>query len=235
MVCKVSDDDLLKGRPSAECRDQHGKDGDNTIAGHDAADPDAADSDAAGHDAAAQDAAGHDAAEYDAAGDDVLRPTELDLEEYLIRQLLYRNNGIKLIGRNWHVVAGLDNEGRGDLAFECGSGVDLVVEAKYLRLDEHGRNACTKRRKKRRKVARQAIDYAVKWHEKAGGSRSVIAAIYTNEHGLVELAWLLGRRSLGRKMCVLRCRELESEVLQPGGLDYVTGSLRDAGFVFWEL
>ena len=91
-----------------------------------------------------------------------------------------------LFDYEWEVSAGHSNHGCGDLVFTDGSGSFAVVEVKFIDDTRSGRTVRGKRRKSRKHVKKQALDYAADLRQTLGADAQVVRAfIYTNQLGLV--------------------------------------------------
>jgi len=95
-----------------------------------------------------------------------------------------------LVDDEWEYMPGRTDMGRGDLVFTDGEGNFAVVEVKWVDGGTAGGRGTTRRaakRKKRRKVEDQALNYARLWAGKVGGGVRVDAFLFSNELGLVHL------------------------------------------------
>ena len=81
----------------------------------------------------------------------------------------------------WEVIDGYTNHGKGDLVFTDAQGNFLIIECKYINLNETGKTARTKRRNNRRHIEKQVPKYinAFKW--KTPDAKNVIGIGVTNE------------------------------------------------------
>jgi hypothetical protein len=117
-------------------------------------------------------------------------------DEYTLKRKLVLNRDRLLpqypyvIEDEWDVIDSRTDLGRGDLVFTDGSGCFAVVEVKWIDLDSGSRTGTTKRtsnRKKRRKVEKQAIEYANNYRAKLSADKLIIvksieAFYFTNEY-----------------------------------------------------
>ncbi|MCU0569897.1 MAG: hypothetical protein MUF49_25410 [Oculatellaceae cyanobacterium Prado106] len=105
--------------------------------------------------------------DWDRNGEYVLKRELVLMREQLLPNYPY------VIEDEWEVEPGRTDKGRGDLVFSDGMGRFAVVEVKWLDLLDHEqsestRNGDTRRvsnRKKRRKVEKQALEYAKAYEE----------------------------------------------------------------------
>ncbi len=74
--------------------------------------------------------------------------------------------------------------------FRMPDGSDMVVENKYINVDDTGPTAQARRHNHRREVEEQALYYGDEWRQRDDAADEVHAASYTNEHGLrVHKTW----------------------------------------------
>jgi len=83
--------------------------------------------------------------------------TEADTANHVLE--LMESRGWSVIAKEWHVVPGFSQFGIGDLLMRRDNLI-RAVECKWVDFSNSGRNACTKRTHKRKKVKEQALLYA---------------------------------------------------------------------------
>lgn len=95
-----------------------------------------------------------------------------------------------VIEDEWEVEPGRTDKGRGDLVFTDGKGHFAVVEVKWIDIQNSDRVGVTRRgsnRKKRRKVEKQAGDYAEILSKKYDCISHIEAYAFTNEQDCPQL------------------------------------------------
>lgn len=126
--------------------------------------------------------------------DSIIRPYILGRnwdsnEEFLLVQKVVKGERIGnylkdypfIYDYEWEVLPGLTNYGKGDLVFTDGKGNFLIVECKFIDLNDSGSTARTKRRKKRRHVEEQTPKYMMEFKSKHPNVKKVIGLGVTNE------------------------------------------------------
>lgn len=110
--------------------------------------------------------------------------------EYVLKRKLVLNSHQLLphypyvIEDEWEVEPGRTDKGRGDLVFTDGRGHFAVVEVKWIDTQSSDRVSVTRRgsnRKKRRKVEKQAGDYAEIFSRKYDCVSHIEAYTFTND------------------------------------------------------
>ena len=81
----------------------------------------------------------------------------------------------------WEVIDGFTNYGKGDLVLTDAQDNFLIIECKYINLDETGKTARTKRRKNRRHIEMQTPKYITAFKWKTPEAKTVIGLGVTNE------------------------------------------------------
>ena len=81
----------------------------------------------------------------------------------------------------WEVFDGASNLGKGDLVFTDGKSNFLVVECKYIDLDDQGSTARTRRTKKRKDIKEQPKKYISSFKKKHPEAASVMGLGISNE------------------------------------------------------
>ena len=93
----------------------------------------------------------------------------------------YLENFPYIYDYEWEVIDGFTNYGKGDLVFTDSHGNFLIIECKYVNLNETGRTARTKRRKNRRHIEKQTPKYVAAFKWKTPEAKTVIGLGVTNE------------------------------------------------------
>lgn len=108
---------------------------------------------------------------------------EADLMDIVAKELEQR--GCRVLAREWWIVHGKNQFGRGDLVFQLPSGEHLVVEVKCIP-SSPGYVARASRTRKRAHLREQVQRYLAAWRQKHPDA-TVKAAVYTSDKGLVFL------------------------------------------------
>lgn len=98
-----------------------------------------------------------------------------------------------VVDDEWEVRGGHSNKGCGDLVFADDAGGFAVVEVKWVDGGTDGGSGRTRRkskRKKRRGVEGQAMQYARLWAARVGVGVRIEAYQFTNEVGLKHMGWV---------------------------------------------
>ena len=90
------------------------------------------------------------------------RTWDKNSEFLLIRQIVngeiiqnYLENYPYIYDYEWEVIDGYTNYGKGDMVFTDAHGNFLIIECKFINLNDTGKTARTKRRKNRRHIEKQ--------------------------------------------------------------------------------
>lgn len=81
----------------------------------------------------------------------------------------------------WEVLMGKTDYGKGDLVFTDGLGNFLITECKFIDLNDSGKTARTRRRKKRRYVEKQTPKYMMEFESRHPNVKNIIGLGVTNE------------------------------------------------------